>query len=364
MSKDDQSEKSHDPTPKKREDFRKQGKFARARDAGAVLTIAATLGVIAGMRTSFVGVVQTLFTRTLGDPTALVRGDTTSLRKVVGEALILLVVPPLIAASIGACVAGFAQAGVSPNFDLVDFKLERLDPIPRLGQTFSPKHAMKEVFLALLKVGVVGYVAYVATMAELPALLVLAAVDGRSGGATVVAAIARMGLKIIGATAVVAGLDYAQSRLSLEKEMKMSLQEIKDEMKSEDGDPKVKGRMRARARQLAKKRMMSDVKTAALVVTNPTHVAVALRYDDSDAAPLVVAKGHDEVALAIRKEARSHGIPIIENRRLARLLDADVAIGKPIQVEHFTAVARVLAFVFKLHGRKKRAGKKVARKVR
>jgi flagellar biosynthetic protein FlhB len=108
--------------------------------------------------------------------------------------------------------------------------------------------------------------------------------------------------------------------------------------------------MRQRARALARKRAITNVKTADVVVANPTHISVALRYSEKDAAPIVVAKGHDEVAMQIRAEARKHGIPILENRPLARALDAEVRVGHPIPAAHFTAVAKVLAFVYRLRG--------------
>jgi flagellar biosynthetic protein FlhB len=350
---EDEESKKYDATPKRREEYRKQGKFARSRDAGAVLTIAGAGVVIAGMRGGMTAALERAFAATLGDVTAMTRGDFAGVRAASLGALAVLAVPPLVGAAIAALVSGTAQAGLSPNLDLVGLKLERLDPIPRLMDMLSPKKALKEVSLSLLKVGLVGYVAYSAIKAELPELLTLAAVDGRSSGEVAIASMGRLALKVLGATAIVAAIDYAQSRFTLEQEMKMTLKELKDEMRQEDGDPKVKARMRQRARALAKKRMMADVKDAAVVVTNPTHVSVAIRYADDDPAPMVVAKGHDEVALAIRKEARAHGVPILENRRLARLLDAEIAVGKPIKVEHFTAVARVLAFVFRKYGRRK-----------
>ena len=157
-----------------------------------------------------------------------------------------------------------------------------------------------------------------------------------------------------GALAAIALADYGQSRFRLEQDLKMTRQELMQEMRQQDGDPKVKGRMKARARALAKKRAMQNVKKAHVVVTNPTHIAVALRYDEKDAAPTVVAKGQDDDALRIRAEARKYGIPILENRPLARALDAEVPVGHPVPMAHFAAVARVLAFVFRL--RKRRGG--------
>jgi flagellar biosynthetic protein FlhB len=200
----------------------------------------------------------------------------------------------------------------------------------------------------LLRVAVVGFVAYRVLMADLSELLSLARVPVEVSGDRIVAAILHV---VLGAGAVllaIAILDYVQSRIALQQELKMSRQELMEEMRQQDGDPRVKGRMKARARALAKKRALQNVKKAKVIVTNPTHVAVALRYEETDAAPVVVAKGHDDDALRIRAEARKYGIPILENRPLARALDAEVQIGQAIPMAHFAAVARVLAFVYRL----------------
>jgi flagellar biosynthetic protein FlhB len=150
---------------------------------------------------------------------------------------------------------------------------------------------------------------------------------------------------------VVAVADYAHAWFSLERDLKMTRQERVDESRQSDGDPKAKGRMKQRARAIAKKRGLGSVKTADVIVTNPTHYAVALRYGPKDVAPVVVAKGTDEAALRIRTEARRLGIPIIENRPLARALNAEVSIGRIVPQAHFAAVAQVLAFVYRLRRR-------------
>ncbi len=234
---------------------------------------------------------------------------------------------------------------------LVGFKFERLNPLGKIKEMFSPGHSTFELLLALAKVGVVGTVTVLAAREEATRLLSLAGADFVTGSGILLAAIVHIVLHALVATAIIAAADYAHSWFKLEKDMKMSLQELKDDMRSDDGDPHVKAKMRARARQNSKKRMMADVKSAAVIVTNPTHVSVALRYSGSDPAPIVVAKGHVEVALAIRREARAHGVPILENRRLARALDAAIAIGKPVKVEHFAAVAKLLSLVYALKRR-------------
>ena len=234
--------------------------------------------------------------------------------------------------------------------DALSFKPERLNPFPKLLQLFSFKRMSVETIMSLLRVGLVGYVAYRALLIELPSLLVLARVGIEASGPRMVEATVRVMMNGLGVLAGVAAIDYAQSRYSIGKDMMMTRKEVMEESRSQDGDPKMKGRMRQRA--LAKKRSLQNVKTASVVVANPSHISVALRYSGSDPAPLVVAKGHDDVAMLIRAEARKYGIPILENRALARALDAEVPIGRAIPAAHFAAVARILAFVFRLKGRR------------
>jgi flagellar biosynthetic protein FlhB len=248
-------------------------------------------------------------------------------------------------------VSGVAQAGFHANLEAVGIKAERLDPFARIQQLASPKRAVTELVLSLLRVAVVGYVAYRTSSADLSELLSLARVPVEVSGGRVAAAILHVILSAGSVLLAIAVIDYVQSRFTLEQDLKMSRQELTEEMRQQDGDPRIKGRMKARARALAKKRALQNVKKAKVIVTNPTHVAVALRYEQTDAAPVVVAKGHDDDALRIRAEARKYGIPILENRPLARALDAEVAIGQPIPMAHFAAVARVLAFVYRLRNR-------------
>lgn len=359
---DDQAERTFDATPKRREQFRKDGRFARSRDAGAIVTIIAVIGVVVGTEDAMSHVSRELLIVTLGDIGAASRGELANVRRAVFEALAVLIAAPLIAAAIAGTVAGLAQAGMALSFENLGFKPERLNPMGKLKEMLSPKHGAREVTLALFKVALVGSVTYSTLKDELPGLIALVGSDERLSMAAFLSAAGNVLFAALGMAALMAGVDYAQSRFQIESEMKMTLKELKDEMKSEDGNPQMKAKMRSRARAMSRKRMMQDVKTASVVVTNPTHVAVALRYGPGDPAPIVVAKGHDHVALAIRREARKHGVVIVENRALARTLDADLAIGKPVKMEHFSAVAKILAFVFRM--RKPRQATGVSRATR
>jgi flagellar biosynthetic protein FlhB len=341
-------EKSFDPTPQRRERFRKEGRFARSKDAGGILATGAVLGVIVGSRDAIGRAIHVLFLRCHGDLMALSRDDMTGVTQAAFGVLFVLAGPAAVGAALGGTAAGLAQAGARLNLEVLSFKPERLNPLPKLMQLFSPKKAGIETIMSLLRVGAVGYVAYRALLIELPVLLALARVGLEASAPRLMDATVRVVVNALGALGCVAVIDYAQSRFGLEREMKMTRQEIVEESRSSDGDPKVKARMRARSRALARKRSLENVKKATFVVVNPSHVSVALRYAAMDPAPIVVAKGHDEVALQIRTEARKYGIPILENRALARALDAEVPVGRQVPAAHFAAVARVLAFVYRV----------------
>ena len=352
MSGSDSGERSFEATPQRREDFRKRGQFARARDAGGIVAMCAVIAVLLGSRGAVSSAIDELFARTLGDVGAVTRGDLAHPFDAALHALVAIAAPCAVAAAMASVVIGFAQAGLRIDLELVSFDADRLNPFSRLGQIFSPKKAATETILSLLRVGVVAIVGYRMMRIELPDLLATSRMTLTGSMDHLVGVVTRVVLSSLVALAIMAAADYAQSRFSLEQQMKMTRNEMMEEGRQRDGDPKVKARMRQRARAMAKRRAMNKVKEADVIVTNPTHVAVALRYGKKDPAPVVVAKGVDDVALQIRAEARKHGVPILENRPLARALEATVPIGQPVPAMHFAAVARVLAFVYKLRGRR------------
>lgn len=359
---DDSGDRTYEPSDQRREQFRKQGRFAKARDLGGVVATAAVIGVLAGTQGSLYETARQLCFSTLGDLGALERHGIGPVLASAATALAGLSGAAVLAAVGASVVAGAAQTQGKTFGELLMPDFSRMNPIPGLGKLSSPKRAGSETVVALLRVGVVAAAAWHALKGELPALVMLARVPLQAAIPTMLAALARTAGTAIGALVLVAAVDYAQSWFTLSKELMMTRKEREEESKQSEGDVKAKGRMRAQARALARKRAMNAVKNADVVVTNPTHVAVALRYGPNDPAPVVLAKGHDEVALRIRAEARKHGIPILENRRLARALDAEVQVGRPVPAAHFAAVARVLAFVFKLRGRGPSAAKKGGKK--
>lgn len=348
MSDADDGDKQFDPTPQRREQFRKEGRIPRAKDAAGVAATAAVVVVLLGSREVLSRAAHVLFASTLGDLGALGRAGGGRALSTAAGALVAMAAPAALAAALAATAVGLAQSGLELRPDAVGLKPERLNPLNGLRQLFSFKHGASETALGLLRVGLVGYVTWRALDRELPALVTLSRVPVDAALGRCAEAVARVTGHALLTLAAIAAADYAWNWWTIEQEMKMTRRELTEETKAQEGDPKVKGQIRARARAMIRKRSLANVKKADVVVTNPTHVAVALRYGPNDPAPVVIAKGHDELALQIRAEARRHGIPILENRPLARALDAEVPIGRAVPGKHFAAVARVLAWVYRV----------------
>jgi flagellar biosynthesis protein FlhB len=349
---DDSGERNLDPTDERREKFRKDGRFAKARDAGGVAATFAVALVLAGSSERLLHLVRELFARTFGDLGALERAGAREVLRLGVTSTIDLAGAVVLAAMGASVIVGLAQSGFRPYIEMLEIKPERLDPRQAIGKLFSPKRAGQETAVAILRLGAVGYVAWRAFAIELPQMAALSRVPISAALPLMGAALGRVMVTSTVALFLVALVDYGQSWFTLSRELKMTRKERTDDARQQDGDPKAKARMKARSRAISRKRALSSVKNADVVVTNPTHVAVALRYGPKDPAPVVLAKGHDEVAMLIRAQARKHGIPIFENRRLARALDAEVKVGRPVPPAHFAAVARVLAFVYRLGKRR------------
>ncbi len=351
----EESEKQFEASDQKKSDARKEGRFPRSRDAGGVVALGSVLGVLVGCRGLMLDGVRNLFTMFFNGLGAFERGETEVLARVAVMTFITVALPVGALAAFASMGIGLVQSKMLINFDLVAFKPERLNPMGKLKELLSPKHGVVEVGLAIAKVGGVGFVAYRTFMIEEPLLRTISMFPLTEGIAIITAALGRIVGSVLVTLVVLAAADYGVNYLKLSREMRMSRKEVMDEGKAQEGDQKLKHKMRSKARQNAKKRSIENVKTANVIVTNPTHIAVALRYSDKDSAPTVVAKGHDAFAMIIRAEGRKYGIPIVENRRIARALDAACEVGQPIPAAHFMAVAKILAFVFKLKGRARRA---------
>jgi flagellar biosynthetic protein FlhB len=259
-----------------------------------------------------------------------------------------MTVAPLLLGMMGLGIAGnLAQTGWSGSTKKLKPDFKKLDPFKGFKRMFSPA-SFWEAGKSALKTAILGLLAYRTMVGIMPKLtaggeLKTNAVIGIVAGEAMlfVRHVAMLGL-------VLAAADYAYQRRKTAKSMMMTKQEVKEEARQSDGDPHVKGQIRARQRKMSRLRMMAEVASADAVVVNPTHVAVAIKYDPTRGAPRVVAKGADVVATKIREEAEKHRVPMVEDIPLARTLFRVCELGDEIPAELYEAVARLLAFIFSL----------------
>lgn len=343
-------ERTEKATPKKRDDARKKGQIARGAELPAALSFLAAVVALNVLGTDIFRRVGQLIRDTSG---YILQGGTIGLPDAhamvlnAGGVLALIVVPVVVAGFASSVAGNFAQGGLSLTSEALKPKGERFNPASNIKRVFGLDSAVN-LAKSLVKLILVGTAAYtvIAPMIEKSPMLVNAPVGALVVmlGETLYNLALRCGLVLL----VLALADYGYAWYKHEKSLRMSKQEIRDEFKEQEGDPLVKSQRRRAGRALAQRRSIAEVPTASVVVTNPTHFAVALRYDrDKDAAPIVVAKGADHVAAKIREIARDNDVPLVENPPLARALFRTVEPNQMIPAEFFSAIAEILAFVFR-----------------
>ena len=345
------SERTEEPTPERRRKARDEGQFARGKDAGNTLAGVAVLVTMSLLGENTLGVVHKFALRCFSEPYELLRGDPRALLHALAGVLGVIIMPLAVAAALGALAVGISEAGFHPNMKLVAPKWDRLDPLPRLKQMFMLQETGVDVALQLGRVAIVLGVAYLSIKNDFSRLMHLERVSLDQGALEIVTALYKLALWCSLALGALAFVDYIKSYRKHEQSIRMSRQELKDEMKQQEGDHRIKQRQRARAREAAKRGLAKAVASSDFVIANPTHISVAVRYRMAEGAPVVTAKGYDEVALYIRKLAKEQDIPVIENRPLARELAKRVKQGRPVPVDLYAAVAEILAFVYRLKGR-------------
>jgi flagellar biosynthetic protein FlhB len=351
----DTGEKTEDASPKRKQEAKKNGQVAKSQDlVGATVTvvlIASLPGLVATIGKGFLQAVRSSFANLSTDLSFGRMGQ--ALHDAAMPALPSLLMLLVLAAAIGV-VTTVAQTGFNISFKSITPDLKKIDPMSGAKRLFSKKSLM-EGAKSLAKFVLFGWIAYGAisqnwevlgNLSRLPASLALAQVGEIMRG---------VGLKIAMVWGVVAILDYFFQKKSHDKELKMTKEEVKQEFKESEGSPEVKAARYQRRRQLMKQRVRDAVRTADVVVTNPTHFAVAIKYDpEKHAAPIVVAKGADVLAAKIKEFAKEDRIPIVPNIRLARALYKQCEVGDTVPRELFSAVAEVLAHVYKILGRIKK----------
>jgi flagellar biosynthetic protein FlhB len=348
------AEKTEKPTPKKRQDARKKGEVAKSRELSSVAVLLAGVLVLAVsgsyMNSRMQVIMETVFTHIPANDFQAVDAMAMG-REVVG--LFLMTIAPFLAAVfIAAIFSNVVQIGFMVSGESIKPKLSKLNPIKGFSRLVSMQSLM-EFFKSLSKLAIVGGVGYVAIKKELGGISALADMEIMSITVYILMTMLKICLICALAMTFLVAADYAFQKWQFEKRIKMTKQEIKEEMKRSEGDPMIKARIKSIQMEMARKRMMQDVPEADVVITNPVRLAVAVKYDPDMNAPKVLAKGAGEVAKKIRDLATEHDIPILEKKELARNLYKLVEIGQEIPAVLYQAVAEVLAYIYKLTGKLK-----------
>jgi flagellar biosynthesis protein FlhB len=346
----DKSQKTEEATPKKVRDARREGQVAKSPEVaawGSMLVISLVLPWTAGQAADAVTDLAAAARDVLADPD---EGKALALLATGLREVLVVVLPLSVVLAATGVLAGAAQVGVMLAPKAVKPQAKRLNPWPGLKRIVGPQ-AMWGTVKEVLKLAVLAALGYRAVSDAVPPLL---AAGGLPLG-TVLAQVGSAALEFMRAAAalglVIAVADLAYQRRTMRKQLRMSKKEVRDEHKQTEGDPMLKGAIRSRQLAMSRNRMMAEVATADVVLVNPTHVAVALRYRPHEGAPRVVAKGAGAVAAKIRERAEEHGVPMVRDVALARAVHAACDLGDPVPPQLYSAVARVLAFVLSLRAR-------------
>ncbi|WNB90387.1 flagellar biosynthesis protein FlhB [Bacillus sp. NEB1478] len=342
-------EKTEKATPKKRDESRKKGQVAKSADVNAALVLFVSVMFLSIMGGWMGERLLHLFTNGL-DKNLLYDLSESSIAKLFGELSVevaIILAPVMLAAMAAGVLGNYIQIGFLFSAEAIQMKLERLNPLSGFKRIYSVR-ALVELSKSLLKIVLIGGVTFFVLWMERDTYLRMSLVSIQStlpvfGGLAV-----KMGFAASVVLLFLAFLDYMYQKFDFEKNIRMSKQDIKDEYKKSEGDPKIKGKIKEKQRQMAMRRMMQEVPKADVIITNPTHYAVCLKYEDGMDAPVVVAKGVDLIAQKIKEVAKENDVVTVENKPLARTLYAQVDIGGVIPEDLFKAVAEILAFVYRI----------------
>ncbi len=287
-------------------------------------------------------------------------GDMDAVRNIVTDVILrtITILGPVIGGlMIVGIAAGYAQVGPMWSFEAIQPKFSKINPLTGIKKVLLSRRSMVEIGKNIAKATIVGLVAYVALTGIIAQSVSLMDSDSQGIFSFMASASVGVGLKTGLAFLAVAAIDFFYQRFEYEKSLKMTKEEVRQETKELEGDPLVRGRIRSIQRKIAYKRMMQEVPKADVVVTNPTHLAVALKYNSEKmSAPHVVAKGAGYIAEKIKAIAKEHAVPIIEDKPLARALYKNVEVGDEIPEKLFQAVAQVLAYIYRLRSTHPRLG--------
>lgn len=346
-------EKTEKATPKKQQDTRKKGQVAKSMDVNTAFILLGGFLFLLVFSDWFGGKIKHQMEFILEKYLTL--EVTLDNLEVLGKDIVLDVVmilaPLFLITFVIAYVSNLAQIGFLFSTEAIAFKLSKIDPIAGAKRIFSLR-ALVELVKSILKMSIIGVVTVTLIYSSIDKIFTLSFLNLEDSVKAMFDLMIMLGIYGAASLIFVAIFDLWYQRFDYAKNIRMSKQEIKEEYKNMEGDPQIKAQRRQRQREMAMRRMMQDVPNADVIITNPTHYAIALKYDESKKeAPYVVAKGVDYLAERIKKMAKEHEIPTIENRLLARSLYSEVEIGQEIPEAFFKAVAEILAIVYKQQGK-------------
>lgn len=344
------ADKTEKPTPKKRRDAREKGQIARSKDLATSLVFLTAVLVI-GFSSSIILVKFQLVLVSYWKEFLAAELDLLTVQKLLRQAVfsVMKLAAPLVLLTLLVGFGAFlAQGGILLSSHNLKPKFKGLNPKNNLQRVFS-KQGLVQLAKSLLLVGVIGYVGYQAVIGFMPKFRVMGLMDLTAMIELYAGFLFSLTLKVALVLVVVGAADFAFQKFKFEEDLKQTKEEVKEDIKQTEGNPLVKSRIRRLQREMARKRMMADVPEADVVITNPTHYAVALKYDlETMAAPRVLAKGRGFLARKIKELAEEHGVPLVENVHLAQSLYKSARVGDEIPAELYRAVAQVLAYIFKL----------------
>lgn len=350
----DQGDRREAPTGKRRGEARKKGQVAQSRElnlAIGLLVSYVTLRAVGGNLIAHLEGWLVFFFKAVAQP------EMSGMRfqgwmAAVGRDILAAFLPVLLVPMVAGIGMTILQRGFIFRLEALSPQLEKLNPIAGLGRFFS-LNAFVELAKGLFKVAIIGYLLYSAVSGFIPSLVSIFGLGLDQGIALIGVTMESFLWKAILLTTVLAAADYGYQRWQNERGLKMTKQEVKDEAREADLPPEIKRQIKTRQRLISRRRMMAMVAQADVIITNPTHLAVALRYDPKqEEAPVCLAKGADLVALRIREKAQEHGVEIVEDKPLAQALFRYTEVGGSIPAQFYQAVAEILAYVYRRSGKR------------
>ncbi|MBS4221646.1 flagellar biosynthesis protein FlhB [Lederbergia citrea] len=343
-------EKTEKATPKKRQDTRKKGQTAKSQDVNTAIGLLAVFSFLLFFSPKLGEITLNTFRHSFNEY-LLMEVTEANVRLIMMDILkeiAILLGPIMLVALLAGIGANLMQVGFMASGEPLMPKLEKIDPIKGLKRIFSIR-AIVELLKSMLKIGFVGAITLFVLWSRIDEVLILSHKSIASALKTLGSLTIQMGIAASIALLFLSLFDYLYQRYDYEKNIRMSKQDIKDEYKNIEGDPLIKSKIKQKQREMAMSRMMQEVPKADVIITNPTHYAIALKYDEEKAeAPIVLAKGVDFIAQKIKLIAGEHKIVMVENRPLARSLYEQVDIGDTIPDDFFKAVAEILAYVYRI----------------